>query len=555
MAKGKNKRCAPQQQQSCNQTLRIGPNGPTTVKQCNAASPDSIVLAQEAIERHWEALPPEAKGFILDSPDGMFPLQTLIKFWSKPHIIECTSGSIAGSICGAAWYLALVYLRMRRWNVARALTINGAFIHQCYNSSLDDIIEWFEAGVHTTSSLCVQLPYYYKGWQTVRSAEDMEKYIRSYLPKEYTQMMTSFANLSTSKSRMGYINQISDDWKGTTARSSAKATATGGGNPEDDEQITIVLVEGGDSESDPEKSSFDVSSSTTLKALFNDYADKRGKSLRTLRFSYAGKTLFLSSAGNKTPKDLGMSDVEVIEVHDTSASEDSSSDASALPASPATTKKSKKRTGKKGGKGKKKKPQSQPPEKQAASLEDCRVQHSRKLTELHDEAADRFKSIRMRLNNLAIERSQPKTKRLRPRPKSASPPPPMVDRAQSEGLGGKAGKSHFEIQVGEVRNLYKTAKHAASGSDPSASLPTSTLDLHGRTREEALERLDEALEVWVDEAMRGSYPFVRPASIVCGCGNQILSEVVQEWIRTNERVSNALKGRGSRRRGIVGRAA
>ncbi|KAL7550133.1 LOW QUALITY PROTEIN: hypothetical protein ACHAWF_013379, partial [Thalassiosira exigua] len=186
-----------------------------------------------------------------------------------------------------------------------------------------------------------------------------------------------------------------------------------------------------------------------------------------------------------------MSNVEVIKVHDNSTSEDGS---------PAPTKKSKKRTGKKGYKGKKKKAPLQSLQKQAASLKDCHVQHSRKLTELHDEAVDRFKSIRMRLNNLAIERTQDQAA-------EAS--------SQSDSLEGKAGKSHFEIQVGEVRNLYKSAKHAVSSSDPSALLPTSTLDLHGCTREEALAHLDKALEVWVDDTMRASDPFVRPASIVC----------------------------------------
>ena len=37
------------------------------------------------------------------------------------------------------------------------------------------------------------------------------------------------------------------------------------------------------------------------------------------------------------------------------------------------------------------------------------------------------------------------------------------------------------------------------------------------------------------------YPFVLPDTIVCGCGNQVLSKTVQEWIRSNDRVSNAPK--------------
>ncbi|KAL7524010.1 hypothetical protein ACHAXR_000404 [Thalassiosira sp. AJA248-18] len=38
------------------------------------------------------------------------------------------------------WYLALVYLKLRKWKEARALTINSTFIHQCYNSSIEEVI-------------------------------------------------------------------------------------------------------------------------------------------------------------------------------------------------------------------------------------------------------------------------------------------------------------------------------------------------------------------------------------------------------------------------------
>ena len=77
-----------------------------------------------------------------------------------------------------------------------------------------------------------------------------------------------------------------------------------------------------------------------------------------------------------------------------------------------------------------------------------------------------------------------------------------------------------------------------------SALPT--LDLHGYTREEALHKLDEALKTWVDNAMRGQYPFVKQATIVCGCGSQVLSETVDEWIKTNKKVSNAPKSKTSR---------
>ena len=68
-----------------------------------------------------------------------------------------------------------------------------------------------------------------------------------------------------------------------------------------------------------------------------------------------------------------------------------------------------------------------------------------------------------------------------------------------------------------------------------------TIDLHGLTKDEALSKLDECLPKWVDIAMKGEHLWVIPVNIVCGGGNQILSEAVEAWIRQNTKVSNAPK--------------
>ena len=68
------------------------------------------------------------------------------------------------------------------------------------------------------------------------------------------------------------------------------------------------------------------------------------------------------------------------------------------------------------------------------------------------------------------------------------------------------------------------------------------IDLHGCTKDQALSKLDEALVDWVDTAMKGEYPWVMPVEIGCGGGNQILSEVVEGWIRARKNVANAPKG-------------
>jgi hypothetical protein len=65
--------------------------------------------------------------------------------------------------------------------------------------------------------------------------------------------------------------------------------------------------------------------------------------------------------------------------------------------------------------------------------------------------------------------------------------------------------------------------------------------LHGYTREQALVKLDENLKIWVDTAMKGAYPFVIVVHIICGCGNLLISETVQKWIKSREKVRNAPK--------------
>jgi len=524
-------------------------NGAVRNLKFNCDIDTNIELSQEAIDRHWDVLPPQSKRFIMDSPDGMFPLDKLIKFWSSPQHVESTQGSLAGTICGAAWYLALVYMKLQKVKEARALTINGSFIHQCYNSSIEYIKDLSKPNTDIPHH---KLPYFVRGLRSIQTPGMMESFIQSYLPKEYTHMMTSFANMSSRKHVMGYIDQISNDWNGP---SSALKNGHHRTSPaKDGIQIKLVLV---DDTNEDERYSLDIGSSTSLKALFNDYADKRDISLRSLRFSYEGKSLFLSSAGHKTPEELGMRDQDVIMVHDTSKLKQSSDDDSTSKQS--LTSKNTKANKRSKNKNKKTKRKSKKPyqrEEPVKTLEEYNVEHSKRLTKIHGEAQDRFKRIRQRLNNLVIERSQPKIKPSRSRTTKSKPSyPHLAFKPSSEGIGGKAGKSRYEVQVGEVQHLYKTTKPSVMASHCSLSSTLPTLDLHGCTREEALGKLDESLKAWVDSALQGSYPFVRPATIVCGCGNQIMSDTVQEWIRSNNNVSNAPKIGPARRRGYASRAA
>ena len=374
-----------------------------------------------------------------------------------------------------------------------------------------------------------------------RAPDEMLWYLYKNLPKDYQNMMSKFSSLTTNDNRTKFSDQIGDDWCGTSpaSKKSTRKSSTGS-------HIELFLQ---DDVKEEERHGFSIDSGTTLKTLFNDYADKRGISLRSLRFSYNGKTLFLSSIGNKTPDELSMRDQDVISVHDTSAVEDTRDDRQSP--SNKTSKKStkKKKNSSKRNKGKSVKKKQVKHEKPTLSLEQCKALHSKTLTKLHEEAEPLLKEIRMRLNALDLERQPPKQKKRKNRKKSNKQSNVNADLQilPSSGIGGKAGKPFFHIHVGEVSNLYKTTKPSQQQKGASTcSTPGSctTLDLHGFTQEEALQKLDESLISWVDAAMRGSYPFVIPAKIVCGCGNQVISEVVQKWIHAHTQVRNSPKGQG-----------
>jgi len=357
----------------------------------------------------------------------------------------------------------------------------------------------------------------------------METYLQKGLPKEYQHMMASFVNISSPDNVMNYVGQIGDDWSSSTPKTYQKPTS----KTSNGEQIQLILV---DAINENEQHSFDIGSSTTLKTLFNDYAEKRGISLRSLRFSYNGKTLFLSSAGNKTPDEMNMRDEDVIVAHDTSASQG--------PKSPSPTsnsqkkvKKSKNSSKSSKGKGKKKK-QNKHQVSVKTTLEEYKAQHSKLLSKLHEEAEPRLKEIRTRLNSLDLERQPPKKKKTNKRKKKSKVCPLDLQMLPSSGVGGKAGKPYYAVQVGEVQNLYKTTKHSQLSSQ---AYSPAELDLHGCTKEEALAKLDESLKLWVDTAMQGCYPFVIPATIICGCGSQVLSETVEKWIKSTRNVCNAPK--------------
>ena len=157
------------------------------------------------------------------------------------------------------------------------------------------------------------------------------------------------------------------------------------------------------------------------------------------------------------------------------------------------------------------------------------------INRVHEEAESTFKEIRQRIEAENLKRTAPKEKK--PSRKSK-----LSDQTENTFLatdigGKKAGKSQFIINVGATEHLYKTTKLSAGSKQSSTKMPF--VDLHGMSKAEALDMLNKRLPKWVDTANRGVYPWVIQVKIICGGGNQILSEAVAAWIREKKQVSNA----------------
>ena len=181
---------------------------------------------------------------------------------------------------------------------------------------------------------------------------------------------------------------------------------------------------------------------------------------------------------------------------------------------------------------------------QVITKEDDKVWHSAKMTLIFEDATATFKALRQQLNVLALKKSTPKCRISVP--KSGKVDANLVNNPSHEGIGGKPGKIMYSVLVGNVSHLYKSSKtKARSGNRTSHQhMRSETVDLHGCTKAVALDYLDRCLPHWVETAMTGPNPWVIPVNIVCGGGNQILSEAVGQWIRESSEVANRPKSFG-----------
>lgn len=155
-----------------------------------------------------------------------------------------------------------------------------------------------------------------------------------------------------------------------------------------------------------------------------------------------------------------------------------------------------------------------------------------------NEMRPQLQRIRQQLNSLRLHRQLPKQKQ-RKGLKVISSNVQANFNNKVATFEAKAGKIAYPILVGQVSNLYSSSKASRSRNRIRKII---SLDLHGLSKKQALETLKVSLPRWVGTAMKGDYPFVIPIDVICGGGNQALSEVVANFIRNEQQVANRPKG-------------
>ena len=198
------------------------------------------------------------------------------------------------------------------------------------------------------------------------------------------------------------------------------------------------------------------------------------------------------------------------------------------------------------GKGKRQKKKSKVPStsKQEQLVNDhiaLREAHSKSMEPVLNELRPLLKIRRDKIASYYLQKAPPKVKKPIKAPKKSDTHLMSIS-SNVPLISGKAGKSVYPVLVGEVNNLYKSSKKKFR-SLSSSQTQTITLDLHACSRYKALGVLRKHLPKWIDIAMKGEHPFVIPVDIVCGGGNQILSELVAQFIRDNPQIANRPRGK------------
>ena len=285
---------------------------------------------------------------------------------------------------GTAHTLALEYFNIGAYSNAKIMTLCGAFFKQCQSAGTP--IEVMKTMTVKDDTNPVELPHFFQGVKASRDQLATSAYLQRMLPMKYTKMLGLTKHTKNSPG-MQYCDIVGRDWNNGDAKPKRKQAAS------DDHTEINVIFRSGDGSSKDEV--MVVKRSHVMKNLVSQFAETSGASLRSLRFSYHGSTLFLSSVGKKSLDQMGLQDNDVIEVTSLKSSENNPV---ACPPAPSKKKAGGKKKTQRKNNGKRSKKQTEPPTYVANSSEQDKLAHSLKLTKVIEEMEPRLKLIRQQLN-------------------------------------------------------------------------------------------------------------------------------------------------------------
>ena len=499
-------------------------------------------MHQDDIEYNWQHLPNGMQAFIAEYSSTIPTSEQFVAFWCEccrflpqdkdfdVRIHRKTRQARAASLI-----LASYHLLMGQDLVAVYLVAYAALLNEMWNRGPNYIRRIFE---DDDTSIVDELATYCSSFQSLIEHTKSKTSIIAFLHSQ-VQGVTGQEGKELFKCMDSGLGRLPKSDMPFVRYGKRDVTA------EEVAQMTIITSNMDSGEKDNRV----VCKDTSLGWLIRSYQIQRSyndwlanpemppsEPTKFFRVVHQGKTLFISSAGKKSLHQLGISSGDEIIVGGVEVETDESDHETCK----AKKKKNSKKTTKKQSSKKKKKQPKSPPAVVSLTQEQLeqkwRLEHSKSMTPVFEEIAPCLKDIRNRLNDMMLKKSKPKVRILRRKSlkleASSAATLPLSD---SSGLGGKAGKHVYPVLVGDESNLYKTSKVLSRTA-------VTVIDLHGYTKDEALEKLEECLPTWINTAMRED-PFVIPVDIICGGGSQILAEVVEMWIRYNRQVANRPKGR------------
>lgn len=357
-------------------------------KKSAAAAKEDDPNETEVTKHLWPLMPHELKRVLLhDNPNGI-ELNGLTKFWSiRPSAIKRETCIYSWLLADHYFNLSdddspykdqVVHASSGSFAVFRAkqglnLLLNGCYANQIFNSSFKTVsdaitiatfknLQWL---LNNRQDLIRQqaglsLPYYRVGMEAIQSFEGAHDFLNRTViafnalnidPLTLgTNDMPQFSMDAFDNTKfLDHLTDPTEELKQfqernrTVGEQKLQRIAEEYDNKEKlklggDKMSIIFSQECTTNENDGDHDESDklgnelilgelqltISPSMKLKALFKRYADEKGLALRSLRFSYENQPLFASSAGNKTPGDLGLKSMSriMVTVTDVDESED-----------------------------------------------------------------------------------------------------------------------------------------------------------------------------------------------------------------------------------------